>query len=241
MSRAEPYRQIPYGKREFGENAEKKDLSPVVYIIDDDEDVRTGLANLLDSENLASASYASPQDYLAAWKPSDAGCIILDIRFPNESGLDFQAQLRERSIALPVILVSGFADVHSSIRGLKAGALDFILKPYDDRQLLAAIANAFERDALRISRARERATLAGCYVTLTLREQQVMALVVRGLMNKQVAAAMNLSEITVKVHRGNMMRKMGLRTVADLVRAADMVAEMQLSTNVGTDHSRSIG
>jgi FixJ family two-component response regulator len=235
MSRIVSYAHVPFGTRAPREKVGKNDFSPVVFIVDGDEDVRTSVVNLLNSENLASATYASPRDYLAAWKPADAGCIILDIHFPNESGLDFQAQLRERHIALPVILVSGFADFNSSIRGLKAGALDFLLKPYDEEQLLSAIANAFEREALRVNRTRERAALADRYEVLTLREQQVLSLVSHGLMNKQIAAAMMLSEITVKVHRGNMMRKMGFRTVADLVRASDILAEMQLLGNAGVD------
>ncbi|WP_246664493.1 response regulator [Tardiphaga sp. P9-11] len=209
-----------------------------MYIIDDDEGAREGLANLLASEGMASASYASPQEFLRAWSPTDSGCVILDIRFPDESGLDFQLQMNERGIALPVILVTGFADIESSVRGLKAGAIDFLLKPYDDGHLLSAIADAFEQDASRVRRERDQANLVDRFATLTLREQQVFSLVVRGLMNKQVAAAMNLSEITVKVHRGSMMRKMDLRTLADLVRASERLIEMRLLADVSLNSTR---
>jgi FixJ family two-component response regulator len=194
---------------------------PVVHIVDDDVTVRDALTNLLHSAALSVITFCSPRQFIESWQGSDQGCLVLDIHFPDGSGLDFQARLRSLEISMPVILMSGYADVPSSVRGMKAGAVDFLTKPFDDQSLLDAIAAAFKRDAIRFRSETKVFGLAIRYASLTSREREVFALVTKGFMNKQVAGKLNLSEITVKVHRGTMMRKMKMRTLADLVRAAE--------------------
>jgi FixJ family two-component response regulator len=194
---------------------------PVVHVIDDDWPLREALANLLRSSNFAVQLHASPQAFIDAWRPGDGGCLLLDIRFPGGCGLEYQARFQAAGIPLPVILMTAHADVSSSVRGMKAGAVDFLIKPFDEEALLAALRLALERD---LQRRRREATLSDVserYASLTAREKQVLQQVVVGRMNKQIAADIGLSEVTVKVHRGTMMRKMGVRTVADLVRASE--------------------
>jgi FixJ family two-component response regulator len=194
---------------------------PVVHIVDDDVAVRNGLTNLLRAAALSVLSFCSPQEFMETRRASNHGCLILDIRFPGVSGLDFQSQLQNLEMTMPVILMTGHADVPSSVRGMKAGAIDFLTKPFDDQSILDAIAAAFKSDATRFQNEAQTSRLAERYARLTTREKEVLALVTKGLMNKQVAGELNLSEITVKVHRGTMMRKMKVRTLADLVRAAE--------------------
>lgn len=199
---------------------------PVVHIIDDDVALGEGLANLLRSADFEVALFHSPTEFINAFEPSSCGCLLLDIRFPEGSGLDFQDLFLSEGIAVPVILMTGHADVPSSVRGMKAGAVDFLTKPFEDEELLGAVAIALERDAVRREREMSTSAVSEQYATLTSREREVMALVVTGLMNKQVAGELNLSEITVKVHRGTMMRKMKVRTLADLVRASEVLNSM---------------
>ncbi|XHR99879.1 hypothetical protein ACFB49_14760 [Sphingomonas sp. DBB INV C78] len=156
-----------------------------------------------------------------AERPDAPGCLVLDIRLPGMSGLDFQAQLVESGVHLPVILMTGFGDIPMSVRGMKAGAVDFLTKPFRDQDMLDAVATAIERDKARRAAEGDQADLQGLYNTLSPRERQVMALVTAGKMNKVVAGDLNLSEITVKIHRGHAMRKMGARSLADLVRMAE--------------------
>lgn len=193
--------------------------SPVVHIIDDDVALGEALANLLRSLGFEVSLFTSPQAFLDEWQPEDCGCLLLDLRFPGGSGLDYLANFAEAGVGMPVILMTGHADVTTSVRGMKAGAVDYLVKPFDDDELIQALEIALERDASKRQREADLSDVASRYASLTSREKQVMALVVTGLMNKQVAGELNLSEITVKVHRGTMMRKMGLRTLADLVRA----------------------
>lgn len=193
--------------------------SPVVHIIDDDVPLGAALANLLRSLGFAVALFTTPEAFLEAWQPEHCGCLLLDLRFPSGSGLDHLADFGEAGVGMPVILMTGHADVTTSVRGMKAGAVDYLVKPFDDDELIRALDIALERDAAKRQRESDLSDVVARYESLTSREKQVMALVVSGLMNKQVAGKLNLSEITVKVHRGTMMRKMGLRTLADLVRA----------------------
>ena len=194
---------------------------PTVHIVDDDGDVRQGLANLLRSFDFGVRSFASPGSFIDAFQPGDAGCLLLDIHFPGANGLDFQAECLASGIDIPVIFMTGHADVPSSVRGMKAGAVDFLTKPVDERALLAAVETALRRDAAyRLDQTAKDRARAG-HATLTHREKEVLALVVAGLMNKQIAGKLGLSEITVKVHRGTMMRKMNVRTLADLVRSSE--------------------
>ncbi|TPG52041.1 response regulator transcription factor [Sphingomonas glacialis] len=199
--------------------------TPIVHVIDDDDALRDGLCNLLQSADIAAAGFASPQEFLDAWVPEACGCLLLDIRFPGGNGLDLQAELEQIGILMPVVLMTGEPDVTSSIRGLKAGAVDFLVKPFEDEQLFESVRAALERDRARYEAETEMRDLNERYASLTSREREVMTLVCKGLMNKQVAGHLNLSEITVKVHRGTMMRKMGVRTLPDLVRSASALAD----------------
>jgi FixJ family two-component response regulator len=193
----------------------------VVYIIDDDESMRAALDSLLRSVGLGTRAYSSIGEFLAAQRPDAPGCLILDVRMPGISGLDFQGQLAGLGIRLPVVLMTGHGDVPMSVRGMKAGAVDFLTKPFRDQDMLDAVATAVARDVARRKIDHEQALLRDKFVTLSPREQQVMKLVATGKMNKQVAGDLDLSEITVKIHRGAAMRKMGARTLADLVRMAE--------------------
>lgn len=193
----------------------------VVYIIDDDESLRAALDSLLRSIGHNTRVYASVSEFLSAQRPDAPGCLILDVRMPGISGLDFQGQLAGLGIHLPVVLMTGHGDVPMSVRGMKAGAVDFLTKPFRDQDMLDAVATAIARDAARRKMDKEQALLRDKFATLSPREQQVMRLVTAGKMNKQVAGDLGLSEITVKIHRGAAMNKMGARTLADLVRMAE--------------------
>jgi FixJ family two-component response regulator len=193
----------------------------IVHIIDDDESLRAALDGLLRSMDLKTRTYRSVDDFLAAARPDAAGCLILDVRLPGISGLDFQARLVGLGIHLPVILMTGHGDVPMSVRGMKAGAVDFLIKPFRDQDMLDAVAAAIARDTARRATESVNTILRDKFATLSPREQQVMRLVTAGKMNKQVAGELGLSEITVKIHRGAAMRKMGARTLADLVRMAE--------------------
>ncbi len=193
----------------------------VVHIIDDDESMRAALDSLLRSVGHNTRAHASVGEFLAAQRPDSKGCLILDVRMPGISGLDFQGQLTGLGIHLPVVLMTGHGDVPMSVRGMKAGAVDFLIKPFRDQDMLDAVATAIARDAARRRVDGEQAILREKFATLSPREQQVMQLVTAGKMNKQVAGDLGLSEITVKIHRGSAMRKMGARTLADLVRMAE--------------------
>ncbi len=193
----------------------------VVHIIDDDESTRAVLDSLLRSVGLDARPHEFVDAFLTAKKPDAPGCLILDVRMPRISGLDFQTQLSELGICLPVVLMSGHGDIPMSVRGMKAGAVDFLVKPFRAQDMLDAVAAAITRDEARRNADGEKRSLRDKFATLSPREQQVMELVVAGKMNKQVAGDLGLSEVTVKIHRGSAMRKMNARTLADLVRMAE--------------------
>jgi FixJ family two-component response regulator len=193
----------------------------IVHIIDDDESQRETLVSLLRSVDLQGRAYPSVAAFLAAKLPDAPGCLVLDVRLPGISGLDFQAQLAEQGIHLPVVLMTGYGDVPMSVKGMKAGAVDFLIKPFRAQDMLDAIATAIERDQAGRKEASAIADLRKKFETLSPREREVMMLVTAGKMNKQVAGDLGLSEVTVKIHRGSVMRKMGVRTLADLVRIAE--------------------
>lgn len=195
--------------------------APFVAVVDDDPAVLEALDSLLRSISLATRLFASPAELLAAQLPDAPGCIVLDVRLPGVSGLDFQGQLAERGIGRPIVFMTGHGDIPMSVRAMKAGAVDFLSKPFRDQDMLDAITAAIERDRQQRAAAASRSDLTAEFETLTAREREVMTHVVAGLMNKQVAGLLGLSEITVKIHRGNVMRKMGVRTLADLVRKAE--------------------
>jgi FixJ family two-component response regulator len=196
---------------------------PVVFVIDDDPSVRAALAGLLRSVGLEVRPYGSTQEFLQSERPDAPGCLVLDVRLPGRSGLDFQRELGESGIQLPVVFITGHGDIPMSVRAMKAGAIEFLTKPFHDQELLDAIHLGIERDR---ARRREAAAFAGLqerFASLTAREREIMALVVTGRMNKQIAADLEVSEITVKVHRGQVMRKMRAKSLAELVRMADQL------------------
>jgi FixJ family two-component response regulator len=196
---------------------------PAVLIVDDDGSVREGLRSLFQSVGLDVKLFASALELLQQKLPDVACCLVLDIRLPGLSGLDFQAQLAESNILIPIIMVTGHGDIPMSVRAMKAGAVDFLTKPFRDQEILDAVAKAIERDRKRREGEKAASELRRLFETLTSREREIMAGVTAGLMNKQVGADLGLSEITVKIHRGRVMKKMGARSLADLVRAAELL------------------
>ena len=208
--------------RQTRKNASSGDgpSSPVVIIVDDEAAVRESLDSLFHSIGLRTLLFASPAELLQGLIPDAPGCIVLDVRLPGISGLDFQCQLTSHGIELPIVFMTGHGDIPMSVRAMKAGAVDFLSKPFHDQDMLDAVAVAINRDRKGRTETAALSDLRARYETLTQREREVMTHVVSGLMNKQVAGLLGLSEITVKIHRGNVMRKMGVRSLADLVRDA---------------------
>jgi FixJ family two-component response regulator len=196
----------------------------VVHIIDDDASLRDALASLFRSVGLKIHSYGSARDFIDAPRLDVLGCIVLDVRLPGMSGIDFQARLTDLGILLPVVLMTGHGDIPMSVKAMKAGAIDFLAKPFRDQDMLDAVSAAIERDRARRSADSKAAEIRARFATLSPREQQVMTLVTAGKLNKQVAGDLGLSEITVKIHRSAAMRKMGAGTLADLVRMAELLS-----------------
>ena len=202
----------------------KKELSEaqsVVFVIDDDASVRQALQSLFRSVGLQAQVFGSTAEFLSGNLPDVASCLVLDVRLPGVSGLDFQNELAKAKISVPIIFITGHGDIPMSVKAMKAGAVEFLTKPFRDQELLDAIQVALNRDRTRRQNDSAVSSLRTLYELLTPREREVMALVTAGLMNKQIAAQLNISEITVKVHRGNAMEKMGARSLAELVRMAD--------------------
>jgi FixJ family two-component response regulator len=201
----------------------RSDEKSIVHVVDDDPSMREALQGLFLSIGLETRTYATAQDFLDTPVPDSQGCLIIDIRLPDMNGLDFQAQLSQTGVHLPVVMMTGYGDIPMSVRAMKRGAVDFLPKPFRDQDMLDAVFVAIERGRQQravdgdVSKVRER------FETLSAREKQVMLLVTDGKMNKQVAGDLGISEITAKIHRGAAMRKMGARTLADLVRAADVI------------------
>jgi FixJ family two-component response regulator len=195
----------------------------LVHIIDDDEGVRNGLASLIRSVGNDARIYGSAAEFLRADLPAVPSCLLLDVRLPEVNGLDFQDSLRRHRVCLPVILMTGYGDIQMSVRGMKAGAVDFLTKPVRHQDLLDAVTTALSRDRERRREDTEISAIRQRRATLTRRELEVFGLVTTGKMNKQIAGDLQLSEITVKIHRGSMMKKMGARTLADLVKMAELL------------------
>jgi FixJ family two-component response regulator len=194
-----------------------------VFVVDDDAGVRNALQALLRSVGLHVSTFGSAADFLASQMPEGPSCLVLDVRLPGLSGLDFQAELAKAGIRLPIIFITGHGDIPMTVLAMKAGAVEFLSKPFRDQDLLDAVQTGLDRDRVRRDTDKAVSGLLSAYRSLTAREQQVMPLVTSGLMNKQIAAEIGVSEITVKVHRGSVMRKMGAKSLADLVRMADLL------------------
>jgi FixJ family two-component response regulator len=194
---------------------------PVVFIIDDDASVREGLVDLFQSIGMAALSFGSTQEFLESSRPDSPGCIVLDVRLPGQSGLEFQRQIAQADILLPIIFISGHGDIPMSVQAMKSGAIEFLTKPLHEQQLLDAVQAGLERDRSRRLEAQTVAELRSRYESLTPREREVFALVITGRPNKQIAASLELSEMTVKVHRSQLTRKMHAKSVIELARMAD--------------------
>jgi FixJ family two-component response regulator len=193
----------------------------IVFVIDDDISLREALKSLIRSVGLQVALFGSVPEFLDGKRPDVPSCLVLDIRLPGISGLDFQRKLAETNISIPIIFITGHGDIPMSVRAMKAGAVEFLTKPFRDQDLLDAIQLALERDRARRQREAEISTLRERFEWLTPREREVLPLVVSGLLNKQIAAEIGTSETTVKVHRGQLMRKLGADSLPDLVRMAE--------------------
>ena len=206
------------------------DHEPVVIVIDDDELVRGAISDLLRSVGLQAKLFASVPDFLK-WKLPDApSCLVLDVRLPGLSGLDFQSELNKEHLPLPIVFMTGHGDIPMSVRAIKGGAVDFLTKPFRDQDMLDAVQAGLEQDRKRRKTANVTLQLRSTFNSLTPREQEIMKLVTAGLMNKQIAGETGVSVVTVKFHRGNVMRKMGAKSVAELVRMADALGVRRTGT-----------
>ena len=194
---------------------------PIVFVVDDDVSMRRALTNLFQSVGLQVVTYGSAPELLQSKLPDVVSCLVLDIRLPGLSGLDLQAELTKANLHIPIIFITGHGDIPMTVRAMKSGAVDFLTKPFRDQELLDAVVAAIERDRKRREFEKTVANLRSLFETLSPREQAVLELVAAGLMNKQIAAELGLAEITVKIYRGHVMKKMGARSLADLIRMTE--------------------
>jgi FixJ family two-component response regulator len=194
---------------------------PIVFVVDDDASMRRALTNLFRSVGLEVEAFGSALEMLQSKIRNVASCLVLDIRLPGVSGLDFQTELAKANIHIPIIFMTGYGDIPMTVRAMKGGAVDFLTKPFRDQDMLDAVVTAIERDRKRREVEKAVANAQALFETLTPREREVLALVSSGLMNKQVAAEIGIAEITVKIHRGHIMKKMAARSLADLIRMAE--------------------
>lgn len=222
-------RQNRGGAETASENAPP--LPPLVCVLDDDPDIRGSIESLLRSEGFSVQTYASTSEFVMCESVDRAACLLLDINLGDANGLDFQEELAGNEIPVPVILMSGYGDIPMTVRGMRAGALDFLAKPLSDDVLLAAVSDAIRKDEVRRAASAALDGTRQRYNALTNREREIMGLVTAGLMNKQIAARLGLSEITVKIHRGNMTRKMQADSLADLVRMAEELGAREASAS----------
>jgi FixJ family two-component response regulator len=203
------------------------DHQPTVFVIDDDESLRNALRRLFLMVDLRAEAFATAPDFLKAKRPDAPSCLVLDVRLPGISGLDFQAELAKAGIEIPIVFMTGHGDIPMTVKAMKAGALEFLTKPFRDQDMLDAVQLALERDRVRREEAAASTQLRSNFASLTTREREVMTFVTTGLMNKQIAAELGVAEITVKLHRGNLMRKMSARSVAELARMAQILGIAQ--------------
>jgi FixJ family two-component response regulator len=210
------------------ESANKKE--PLVFIVEDDPSMQRALGNLFQSVGLEIEVFGSATDMLKSKLPDVASCLVLDVRLPGLSGLDFQTELTRANVHIPIIFMSGHGDIPMSVRAMKGGAVDFLTKPFRDQDMLDAVVKAIERDRKRREADKIVASLQSLLDTLTPREREILALVSSGLLNKQIAAELGLAEITVKIHRGHIMKKMAARSLADLVRKAETLGIRRTKT-----------
>lgn len=199
----------------------RAELQSIVLVVDDDLSLREALSSLFRSIGLQVKTFASAAEFLQFKLPDAPTCLVLDVRLPGVSGLDFQSDLAKARIDIPIVFMTGYGDIPMTVRAMKAGAVEFLPKPFREQEMLDAVQVGLERDRNRRKNAGDNAKLKASFDTLTGREQEIMGLVTAGLMNKQIAGELGVSEITVKVHRGNVMRKMGAKSLAELVRMAD--------------------
>ena len=200
--------------------------TPLIHVVDDDESLRTALLRLLGAAGFEARGYASTGDFLLHPPPDRPGCVLLDVRMPGPSGLDLQAALQRQGITLPVVFLTGHADVASSVRAMKAGAVDFLTKPVERDTLLDAIRRALERDALQRAARDEADRLRALFASLTPREREVFDRIVAGKLNKQIADELGIAERTVKVHRAQIMAKLGVGSAAELGRLAERLRQL---------------
>jgi RNA polymerase sigma factor (sigma-70 family) len=201
----------------------RQERDPVVFIIDDDADVRDGLSALLESVEIRCEIFSSTNEFLQRKNADEVSCLLLDIRLPGTGGLDFQDQLAKANIQIPIIFITGYGDIPMSVKAIKAGAIEFLTKPLREQDVLDAVHLALERASQQREQHKAQTALRTSFETLTAREREVMTLVVAGLMNKQIATKLGIGAVTVKVHRHNLMAKLGARSVAELVRMAKVL------------------
>jgi FixJ family two-component response regulator len=212
----------------------KMQAGPVVYVVDDDASVRNSLSSLFRSVDFSVESFSAAGDFLKHKRADAPSCMVLDVRMPGLNGLDFQADLTEAGIEIPIVFLTGRGDIQMSVRAMKSGAIDFLTKPYREQDMLDAVTTALERDRKRREARRLTSDIRARFDTLSTREKQAMSFLASGLMNKQVAEKMGLAEITVKIHRGSIMRKMHAKSFADLVKMSEELGRNDIISIVQT-------